>query len=85
MDFIGQIKLRKVKTMSKTNINIGGGFTSLLTILFIALKLLDKIDWSWYWVLSPLWIPILVVIGILLIILIFITIMALIKEIIGRW
>ncbi len=37
----------------------GGGvsFCSLLAILFIALKLLDKIAWSWIWVLSPIWIP----------------------------
>ena len=34
----------------------GIGFVGLLTILFIALKLLNKIDWSWWWVLSPLWI-----------------------------
>lgn len=31
----------------------GIGFTGLLTLLFIALKLLGKIDWSWWWVLSP--------------------------------
>ena len=34
----------------------GLGFTGALTILFIALKLLGKISWSWWWVLSPLWI-----------------------------
>ena len=31
-------------------------FTSLLTVLFIGLKLAGFIDWSWVWVLSPLWI-----------------------------
>jgi hypothetical protein len=34
----------------------GIGFAGLLTIVFITLKLLGKIDWSWWWVLSPLWI-----------------------------
>lgn len=34
----------------------GIGFVGLLTIVFITLKLLGKIDWSWWWVLSPLWI-----------------------------
>ena len=34
----------------------GVGFVGLLTIVFIVLKLLDKIDWSWWWVLSPIWI-----------------------------
>jgi hypothetical protein len=37
--------------------NSGGvGFIGLLTIVFITLKLLGKIDWSWWWVLSPIWI-----------------------------
>jgi hypothetical protein len=34
----------------------GIGFVGLLTIVFIVLKLLGKIAWSWWWVLSPLWI-----------------------------
>ncbi len=34
----------------------GIGFCGLLTILFIGLKLTNYIDWSWWWVLSPLWI-----------------------------
>lgn len=42
----------------------GIGFCGLLAIVFITLKLIDKIDWSWWWVLSPLWIPCAVVIGI---------------------
>ena len=43
----------------------GIGFAGLLTIVFITLKLLDKIDWSWWWVLSPLWISAGLVISIL--------------------
>ena len=45
--------------MSKEqNVSYSGGigFTGLLTIVFVILKLLEKIDWSWWWVLSPLWI-----------------------------
>ena len=34
----------------------GIGFTGLLTIVFIILKLCNIIAWSWWWVLSPLWI-----------------------------
>lgn len=30
--------------------------TTLLTVLFVGLKLTNYIDWSWVWVLSPLWI-----------------------------
>ncbi len=36
--------------------NSGIGFVGLLTIVFITLKLTSYIDWSWWWVLSPLWI-----------------------------
>ena len=34
----------------------GPGFASLLTLLFIALKLVGVIAWPWVWVLAPLWI-----------------------------
>jgi len=34
----------------------GVGFSGLLTILFIGLKLTNHINWSWWWVLSPIWI-----------------------------
>jgi len=37
--------------------SFGVGFGGLLTILFIGLKLTHVIDWTWIWVLSPLWIP----------------------------
>ncbi len=40
----------------KTSSSSGGiGFAGLLAIVFVTLKLLGKIDWSWWWVLSPLW------------------------------
>lgn len=41
----------------------GVGFAGLLTILFIGLKLGHVIDWSWVWVLSPLWIGLAVVLA----------------------
>lgn len=34
----------------------GIGLTTVLTILFVVLKLTGVISWSWIWVLSPLWI-----------------------------
>jgi len=49
---------------SNTSSSHGGiGFVGLLTILFIALKLCDVI--KWWWVLSPLWIAILIFVLIL--------------------
>ncbi len=45
--------------MSKSNHSSSGiSFTGLLTIVFIILKLTNNIDWSWWWVLSPLWITV---------------------------
>ena len=38
----------------------GLGVESVLAIVFIVLKLCKVIDWSWWWVLSPIWIPIVV-------------------------
>lgn len=38
-------------------VSAGSGFFGLLTIAFIVLKLTGVIDWSWLWVLAPLWIP----------------------------
>lgn len=29
----------------------------LLFILFFGAKIFGKIDWSWWWVFSPLWVP----------------------------
>ena len=57
----------------------GIGFAGLLTILFIYLKLTDKIDWSWWWIFSPLWISALVGIAVLFIFFMVIFIMELNK------
>ena len=42
--------------MEKTTTSSGIGFTGILTIVFIVLKLIGVINWSWVWVLSPIWI-----------------------------
>ena len=42
----------------KTSSAGGGiGFFGLLAIVFITLKLCGQLDWSWWWVLAPLWGP----------------------------
>ena len=43
----------------------GIGFPGLLTVLFIGLKLTGHITWPWVWVLSPMWISILLAAAIL--------------------
>lgn len=55
--------------MSESNIHIRtGGFTTLLTILFIYLKLTNQINWSWLWVLSPLWLGLFLIVLITIIV-----------------
>lgn len=41
---------------NENNTRGGIGFTGLLTIAFIVLKLCGVINWAWVWVLAPLWI-----------------------------
>ncbi len=54
--------------MAKEAQSSGIGFSGLLLLTFIILKLTKYIDWDWWWVLSPLWIPILIILVILAII-----------------
>lgn len=51
---------------TRAHIDFNNLFVNLLTLIFITLKLLKVIKWSWLWVLSPLWISY----GILLLIII---------------
>lgn len=56
---------------SNNSTSSGGiGFAGLLTIVFITLKLTHYIDWSWWWVLSPLWLGLALVLAFALIFLI---------------
>lgn len=55
--------------MSDSSSSSGGiGFFGLLAIVFITLKLLNVIAWSWWWVLAPIWMPLPLVLLIILII-----------------
>jgi hypothetical protein len=40
-----------------SNKSNGIGISLILFIVFLTLKLTNNIDWSWWWVTSPLWIP----------------------------
>lgn len=53
-----------------TQTSSGIRFSGMLFLLFLGLKLGNVIDWSWWWVTSPLWLPVGVVVAILPIILI---------------
>lgn len=61
----------------QSNVRGGGiSFTGLLAIVFITLKLTGYITWSWWWVLSPLWIPL----ALLGVILLFVVVVGLFTE-----
>lgn len=59
------MKEKETKTVNKDI-----GFPGALTIAFIVLKLCHVIEWSWVWVLSPLWITFALVIVLVVIALI---------------
>ena len=46
---------------NKTVVVSGFPLASILALIFITLKLVGTITWSWWWVLSPIWIPIAIV------------------------
>jgi len=54
--------------MANNNTSNGIGFGTVLFLVFLILKLTGNIDWSWWWVTSPLWVPLtlgIVIMGIL--------------------
>jgi len=57
-----------VRTSSESTSG-GLGSASVLTIVFVVLKLTHNIDWSWWWVLSPLWISAGFVVAVLVVVL----------------
>ena len=46
----------------KDSSSTGLGLCDVLAVVFIVLKLIGVIDWSWWWVLSPVWIPVIIVV-----------------------
>jgi len=65
-------------TSNNSSSSGGIGFTGALTILFIGLKLTHVINWSWWWVLSPIWISF----SILLVMVLILAVAAIIEKII---
>ena len=46
--------------------NQGIGLPGILLAVFITLKLAGVIDWSWWWVLSPMWIGLVIAVPIIM-------------------
>ena len=57
-----------MRNIDNISIRFSGLLTTLLTVLFVGLKLTNCINWSWWWVLSPLWIPMVLIILLILLI-----------------
>jgi len=72
--------------MTKEKTSKGFGLGTVLFLIFLVLKLTGVgmvATWSWWWILSPLWIPIVVVLGILICALAFISLAALIGALLS--
>ena len=54
--------------MDKTVYKNSFPFFPILALIFITLKLIGYITWSWWWVLAPLWAPIAIIFGVLIVI-----------------
>jgi hypothetical protein len=54
--------------MGSKETNNGISLNMILFLIFLVLKLTGHIDWSWWWVTSPLWIGVLLFIAIVIII-----------------
>lgn len=53
------------ETNSKLDTSIiNSSILTMMFIVFLTLKLTGNIDWSWWWVTSPLWLPIVIAFGI---------------------
>ena len=64
---------------SSSSSSSGIGFPGLLTVLFVGLKLTNVISWSWWWVLSPIWISALIGLAFVFILLIAVIVAGLFK------
>ena len=68
-----------------TSIQLTGVLNVIVFLAFFLAKIFDKIDWSWLWVFSPLWIPLALLISILIIIGVFYLLMLSIVFCIDKW
>ena len=65
---------------TNNTVKTGGiGFCGLLCIVFITLKLIGIINWSWLWVLAPIWIPFVFWLVVIVIILVCVFIKSILK------
>ena len=61
----------KNNNMSKEQTTFNSSILTILFVVFLVLKLTGNINWSWWWVTSPLWIPVAAVFILIVIALVF--------------
>ena len=70
-----------MKKESNQQLTMGAGmFFELMFLMFLGLKISGKIDWSWWWVFAPIWVPISVVLVILGIIALYLIIYKIVSK-----
>ncbi len=52
-----------MKDKIKVELNTGTLFLELMFLMFLGLKIAGLIDWSWWWVFAPIWLPIILVLA----------------------
>jgi len=64
--FVQQNNMSKEQQITAINSSI----LTIMFVVFLVLKLTGNIDWSWWWVTSPLWLPIVSIIGLIALIMV---------------
>ena len=59
-----------IKISQSDNSAGGAGLLTVLGLVFIVLKLTGYIDWSWWWVLAPIWVPYSIVLLVVLLVMV---------------
>lgn len=57
-----------MKTKNLLTISLINPLTVIIFLAFFFAKIFNLIDWSWWWVFSPLWLPTAICIGILILV-----------------
>jgi cation transport ATPase len=66
------------KVINKVSVNFPWSF--ILFLVFLVLKLTEVIDWSWWWITAPLWLPIIIIVGMAVVFFLVVTIASLIEK-----
>ena len=72
--------MKQQQIQTQQTLSWGTPFCFLTTLTFLVLKLCHIIDWNWWWIFAPLWLPIAVS---LIVITIFILVVAIARP--NRW